>query len=50
MILLFRILYTYQTIGKEIIKEQNFQHRVECLRTGDEKNYKESIEERNTLM
>jgi hypothetical protein len=32
MITLFKILYTYQTIGKEILKEQNLNSRVEFLK------------------
>lgn len=31
MILLYKILFTYQTIGKEIVKEQYFVKRIEAL-------------------
>ena len=30
MVTLYKILYTYQTIGKEIVKEQFFHKRIEA--------------------
>jgi hypothetical protein len=30
MVLLYKILYTYQTIGKEVVKEQAFFKRIEA--------------------
>jgi hypothetical protein len=35
MILLFKIMYTYQTIGAEVVKEDLFERRIEALRTQD---------------
>ena len=29
MVFFFRILYTYQTIGKEVVKEQLFEKRIQ---------------------
>lgn len=39
MILLFKIMYTYQTIGAEVVKEDLFERRIEALRTQDQKAY-----------
>ena len=35
MIDLFRLLFTYQTIGREIMKEEILDRRIQHLRTGD---------------
>lgn len=32
MILLYKMLYTYQTIGKEVVKEQSFFKRIDAFR------------------
>lgn len=50
MLLLFRVLFTYQSIAKEIVKELNFQQRLEFLKTQDDKGYRDSIEKRNTAL
>lgn len=43
MIYLFKILYTYQTIGKEIIKEEEFFKRIQFLKLNKEKEYQQCI-------
>jgi hypothetical protein len=43
MVTLFRLMYTYQTIGAEVVKESCFSQRVEYLREGDRDNYQQSI-------
>lgn len=35
MVTLFRLLYTYQTIGREIVKEEILDRRIAHLRAGD---------------
>lgn len=32
MIYMFKLLYTYQTVGKEVVKDQNLERRVTYLR------------------
>ena len=44
MVKLFKILYTYQVIGKEIIKEEHFNRRLQYLQEGDSRMYEDSIE------
>ena len=44
MVKLFKILYTYQVIGKEIIKEEQFNRRLQHLQDNDQRMYEESIE------
>lgn len=50
MVYLFKLLYTYQTIGKEIIKEKYFQKRIEILRLGKTTDWKDSITERDAAL
>ncbi len=35
MIYMFRLLYTYQTIGKEVVKEEHLERRISYLREKD---------------
>ncbi len=35
MVTLFRLLFTYQTIGREIVKEEILDRRITHLRAGD---------------
>ena len=32
MVYMFKLLYTYQTVGKEVVKDQNLERRVTYLR------------------
>ena len=48
--LLFRLLYTYQTVAREVVKEQYFQMRLEHLRNNDAQAYKQSVEKRNAVL
>jgi hypothetical protein len=46
MIYLFRILYTYQTIGKEILKESIFEKRIELLKEENMAEYADLLDSR----
>ena len=46
MIYLFKVLYTYQTIGKEVLKEEIQERRVQYLRAGQFIEYEELLEGR----
>ena len=50
MILLFRTMYTYQTIAKEIKKEQSFHKRIDCLKKKDNVGYFSAMDEKQRLM
>lgn len=41
------MLYTYQTIAREILKEQIFEKRVHFLKLGDMTGYQEVLDARN---
>ena len=45
MVKIYSFLFTYQTIGKEIVKEQSFQKRIEHYRNGEESAYQQVIDE-----
>lgn len=47
---LFRLLYTYQTLAREIVKEQYFQMRLEHFKSKDVQAYKQSVEKRNAAL
>jgi hypothetical protein len=42
---LYRLMYTYQTFGKHIVKEQSFENRVSCLKQTppDEAGYRDEL-------
>jgi len=46
MIYLFRVLYTYQTIGKEVVKEQHLEKRISHLRANDLAAYQAALDTR----
>lgn len=46
MVFLFKMLYTYQTIGKEIVKEQTFAKRIQHLIANEHAKYAEIVEEK----
>lgn len=46
MITLFKLMYTYQVIAKEIVKESGLWQRLEYLRDNNDVKYQESIESR----
>lgn len=46
MIYLFRILYTYQTIGKEVLKESIFEKRIELLKEENMAEYADLLDSR----
>eukprot|EP00347_Sterkiella_histriomuscorum_P018892 403343773 len=50
MVVLFKLMATYQTIAKEIAKENSFQQRIELLKAGDKKAYQDCILKRSELM
>ncbi len=47
MIYMFRLLYTYQTIGKEVVKEQHLENRIDFLRDSDFEAYQASLDSRS---
>ena len=47
MIYMFRLLYTYQTIGKEVVKEQHLECRISHLRDSDFEAYQASLDSRS---
>lgn len=46
MVYIFKMLYTYQTIAREVLKEQLFERRIALLRANDHAHYKELLENR----
>lgn len=46
MVYIFRLLYTYQTIGKEVVKEQHLERRIQCLKEKDMAGYQAALEAR----
>ena len=46
MIYIFKILYTYQTIGREVVKEQHLEKRIANLKEKDMQAYQESLDTR----
>jgi hypothetical protein len=46
MIYIFKILYTYQTIGREVVKEQHLEKRIAHLREKDLESYQASLDSR----
>lgn len=46
MVTLFRLLYTYQTIGREIVKEEILDRRISHLRAGDSDRWEASVDSR----
>lgn len=48
MVYLYKQLYTYQTIAREVLKEQIFERRVTLLKEGKLEEYKETLESRQT--
>ncbi len=46
MIDLFRLLFTYQTIGREIMKEEILDRRIEHLRAGDHEKWEAVMDSR----
>ena len=46
MVYLYRQLYTYQTIAKEVVKEAQLERRVQLVKAGDVPQYQELLENR----
>lgn len=46
MVYLYRQLYTYQTIGKEVLKEQIFEKRIALLKANEIPAYQEVLDNR----
>lgn len=46
MVYLFKTLYTYQTIGKEIVKEENFHKRISHYQNEDFAMYTDVVEKK----
>jgi hypothetical protein len=46
MVYLYRQLYTYQTIGKEVAKEAQLERRVHLIKAGDIPQYQDLLENR----
>jgi hypothetical protein len=46
MVYLFKLLFTYQTIGREVLKEQIFEQRINLLKANELTQYKEVLEKR----
>jgi hypothetical protein len=46
MVYLFKTLYTYQTIAKEVLKETIFEERIKFLKAKDMHGYAETLEGR----
>jgi hypothetical protein len=50
MIYLYKILITYQTIGKEVVKDEYFSKRIEAFKSNDVTQYERLVEERNKII
>jgi hypothetical protein len=46
MVTLFRLLYTYQTIGREIVKEEILERRISHLRAGNSDRWEAEMDSR----
>ena len=46
MITLFRLLFTYQTIGREVVKEELLEKRIQHLKAGESDKWEAAMDSR----